>query len=101
MEIAKLAEDLGLGIDDISELLELYVQTTSCNLEELRAGLNAKDADEVHKKAHSIKGASGNLGLHELYRLAKEIDDLAIVGSLEGLEALVQLFQKEFENFAE
>jgi len=101
MEITKLADNLGLDADDFVELFELYMQTTACDLKELRAGLKAGDAEQVHKKAHSIKGSSGNLGLDELYRLARDIDDRARVGSLDGLEDLLQVFDNKYENFVE
>ena len=98
MDIAKLAENLGLEAEDFSELFELYMQTTSTDLEELKAALATGDTEEIHKKAHSIKGASGNLGFDELYNTASEIDDQAREGSLDGLEEKVQNFDHKFEE---
>jgi hypothetical protein len=34
-----------------------------------------------------------------MYELAKEIDDRARVNSLDGLEKMVQVFQKKFNSF--
>jgi HPt (histidine-containing phosphotransfer) domain-containing protein len=99
MELEKLAEKLGLDVEDIRELLELYVETATSDLAELKGAIEAKDAQLAHAKAHSIKGASGNLGLDEMYELAKEIDDRARVNSLDGLEKMVQVFQKKFNSF--
>ncbi len=99
MELEKLAERLGLDVEDIRELLELYVETTTSDLAQLKGAIEATDAQLAHAKAHSIKGASGNLGLDEMYELAKEIDDRARVISLDGLEKMVQVFQKKFNSF--
>lgn len=101
MELEKLAERLGLDVEDIRELLELYVETTTSDLAELKEAFEAKDARLVHEKAHSIKGASGNLGLDEMYNPAKEIDDLARVNSLDGLENMVQVLQEKFNSLVE
>jgi len=98
MDIEKLAENLGLEKEDFTELFELYVQTTSSDLEGLRAALNSGESEEVHKKSHSIKGSSGNLALKELYELAREIDDRARADMLDGLEDRVRVFGERFEE---
>ena len=99
MEIQNLADNLGLDVEDVNELLELYIETTSADLNELKAAVNAGNAEEVHQKSHSIKGSSGNLGLNELYEAAKEIDDRARANSLDGLDLLVQAFDEKYEKF--
>jgi len=98
MELQKLAERLGLDLEDIRELLELYVETTTSDIAELKGAIEAKDAQLAHAKAHSIKGASGNLGLDEMYNLAKEIDDRARVNSLDGLEEMIQVLEEKYNG---
>lgn len=58
MQIQNLAENLGLDVEDFNELFELYVETTSSELKELKAAIDAGDAEKVHEKAHSLKGSS-------------------------------------------
>ncbi|MCD6295756.1 MAG: Hpt domain-containing protein [Deltaproteobacteria bacterium] len=101
MEIKNLADNLGLDVEDVNELLELYIETTSADLNELKAALDAGNAEEAHQKSHSIKGSSGNLGLNELYEAAKEIDDRARANSLNGLDAMVQTFQEKYEKLVQ
>ena len=101
MTIDKLAENLGLEAEEFYEILQLYVETTSSDLKELKSALIAGDGENVHQKAHSIKGASGNIGLTELYELAKAIDDRARDNSMNGLGNLVQDFTVKYEKLAE
>lgn len=101
MDIKKLAENLELDLEDFNEIFELYMETTSSDLQELKAALQDGDAKRAHEKTHSIKGASGNLGLDELYELAKQIDDLARVNSLNGLEDLVRSFDERYKKLVE
>ncbi len=101
MEFKKLAERLGLDEEDIKELLELYMEVTASDLAELKEAIDAKDAQLAHAKAHSIKGGSGNLGLDKMYQLAKEIDDLARVNALDGLESIAQVMQETFNSLVE
>ena len=101
MEINKLAENLGLEQDEFNEIFEIYIESTNNDLEELIAAINSGDAEKAHEKTHSIKGASGNLGMDELFELAKEIDDQARNNSLSGLYNLVQDFKKKYEDLIE
>ena len=101
MDTKKLAENLELDLEDFNELFELYMEITSSEFQELKAALRDKDAEKVHEKAHSIKGSSGNLGIDELYEVAKQIDDHALVNSLDGLEDLVRSFDEKYEKLVE
>lgn len=98
MELNAIAENLGLEIEEVIELVDLYINTTSSDFEELKAAINTKDAEKIHKYAHSIKGSSGNLGLTEFYELAKEIDERARFNPLEGLDNLVDDFAVKYEK---
>ncbi|MDY6790952.1 MAG: Hpt domain-containing protein [Thermodesulfobacteriota bacterium] len=98
MELEKLAKNLGLDQEDIRELFELYVETTTTDLAELKGAIEANDAQLAHTRAHSIKGASGNLGLDEMYDLAKQIDDRARVNSLAGLEELTHTLEQKYNR---
>ena len=101
MEISELAENIGLDVEDFSEIFEIYVETTSSYLEELKIALQERDMQAVHEKAHSIKGASGNLGLNELYELARDIDERVSEDSLNGVESIVQTLSEKYEDLVE
>jgi len=96
MKTIEMAENLGLDIEDINELIELYTVSTTSDLAELTTAIENGDTEKAHEKAHSIKGSSGNLGFDELYKLAKEIDDRARTKSLEGLDNLVHILHEKY-----
>ncbi len=97
MKIEELVGNLGLELEDVKELLELYVGATSSDLEVLQGAISNNDTETIHERAHSIKGASGNLGLTDFYELAKDIDDQARAGNPEGLEAIYNEFAGKFQ----
>jgi len=101
VEIAILAEKLGLDVEDIVELLELYIENVASDLSELDTALKAGDAAEVHKRSHSIKGASGNLGLNDLYEIACEIDNKARLNEIQGLDFMVQNFKEKYDGLVD
>ena len=98
MEVAKIAENLGLDIECVFELLKLYIATTSEDLENAQTAIRKFNAEQVHFSMHSIKGASGNMGFTELFEIAKEIDDRAMLNSLDGIDPLVRNFRTKYEQ---
>ena len=98
MEAKKLADNLGLEEEEFTEIFGLYKKTTSSDLKELKFAISVGDAEKAHEKAHSIKGASGNLGFDELYETAKAIDDRARVNAFDGLENMFQEFWESYEK---
>lgn len=98
MEIETLAKNVGLEVEDFHEIFEIYLETTTSDLKELKTALQNGDAEKVNERAHSIRGASGNLGLNELCHLAKEIEGLAKEASLGEVEDLVRNFSEKYED---
>ncbi len=86
MDFKHLAEQLEMDETDFMELIDLFVDTTRRDIAGIRAALSAGDAVGAASGAHSIKGASGNLGLDELFVMAREMEMLAKKGSLDDFE---------------
>ena len=96
MNFKTLAENLGLEEDEFVELVELLVDTGRPQIAELREAVKAEDGEDIRKIAHSLKGASGNLGLMEISKEAKKIEDncelknfQAVAESVEKMEQLI------------
>jgi len=101
IDMEKTAEDMGIDVEDIKELFGLYVETTAGDLAGLKEGLEKGDAVQIHERAHSIKGASGNLGLVDFYETVRDIDERALEKNLDGLEDIVKNFSNMFDAFKE
>ncbi|MGK7901910.1 MAG: DAHL domain-containing protein [Hormoscilla sp.] len=72
------------------ELLQIFVQDTQAYLEELKQGLSANDVAKVGRQAHTIKGASGNVGATSMQEVAAELERQArMEASLEDAPELV------------
>ncbi|HWK26813.1 MAG TPA: response regulator [Solirubrobacter sp.] len=72
----------------VDELVELFVQSTPPLLAELRASAAGGDRDAVRRAAHTLRGASQNVGAAFLARLASDIEATgeAEPAALDGLE---------------
>lgn len=100
MNFEELGAQLGLNEDEYRELVDLFMTTGVADFQNLTVALAAGDADTVMRRAHSIKGASGNLGLRDLYETATAIEKEADSGQLNGLEPMVHTMQGQFDAIA-
>jgi len=101
MNIKELAENLGLEEDEYLELLELFIDVGMADIEKLRSAIEEGDAEEAAQAAHSLKGASGNLGLMEIYDVALKSEEEARNNSLDGLDESVQTLKGQLDSLAE
>ena len=101
MNIKELAENLGLGEDEYLELIELFIDTGTVDVEKLRSAIEEGNAEEAANTAHSLKGAPGSLGLMEIYGLAQKTEKEARNNSLDGLVESVQTLKGQLNSLAE
>ena len=109
MDFLGLAERLGLEEDEFLELTELFIETGNSDLSKLQSAIEQENIQEVVKSAHSIKGASGNLGFTDIFEVAKVIEMKARENTLEGaadgantmkdkLDLLAESFNEKIEG---
>ena len=76
---------LSLGASLVEKLLEVFARTTPPMLEELRAAVEADDADARRRLAHKLRGSADTVGAQRLSELALELEN----GNGEGAGAAV------------
>ena len=101
MDIRDLAENLGLEEAEYLELFELFIETGMSDLEKLQSAISVGDSKEARSAAHSLKGAAGNMGLMEIYDLAKEIEEKAIDDQLQTISEASNELKKKLGSLAE
>ena len=74
MNFEKLAGEIGFEKEDYLELIELFINTTTSDIDKLKTAINNGDFNAAENAAHSIKGAASNLGLTEISNEAKKIE---------------------------
>ncbi len=98
MNISELAQTLDLEVDEYRELFDLFVETGGSDLAALESAIKQEDAEKIAAAAHSLKGASGNLGFMELHGMAEEIVEKARSNRLEGIFESFDAMKKAFET---
>ena len=101
MDIKELAERLGLEEDEYLELIELFLDTGRADIEKFMAAAGEGDGEAAAQAVHSLKGASGNLGLMDIYQVALEAEEKARGGALEGLGESARILNEKLDSLAE
>jgi two-component system sensor histidine kinase/response regulator len=81
---------------NLRELVTLYLDQTSQQLEQLEAAVGAGAAQEVRRLAHSCAGASATCGIRRLVPLLRELERQGCEGKLTNA---VQLSRQAGEEF--
>lgn len=91
MNIKAMAEDLDIDSGEFMYLLEYFVEKSKSDLERLKSAVKSGDIMEVVEASHSIKGSAGNLGLMNIYEVAKEIEAKGRENNLDCEKAVREL----------
>ncbi|MFH0985146.1 MAG: Hpt domain-containing protein [Candidatus Omnitrophota bacterium] len=89
----KIAEELGISGEMYNELLRDFTSQAETVLPQLQAAVKVKDFQQITERGHFIKGSAGNLKIHELYLIAKEIE----AGGKEGKD--METIRTHVESF--
>ncbi len=92
---------LGDEMDDdsfLKEVIDIYLSDTPKRIDEIKECLASADAVRLTRAAHSIKGASANLGAQKVIEIAKHIEEKSRRESLEDLEGDIAELVTQFEE---
>ncbi|MCD6569677.1 MAG: Hpt domain-containing protein [Deltaproteobacteria bacterium] len=101
MDFTELAQKIGLEDDEFLELVELFMETCASDISRLQVAIDQGDTQQVVEAAHSIKGASANLGFMEISSVAKEMEQNARDDSLDGAAEAVETIKKGLDLIKE
>ena len=85
------------SLDSLRELVTLYLNQTSGQLEQLDAALQAGNAQEVRRLAHSCAGASATCGMRRLVPILRDLEHRGFENQLAGVLELSRQAAREFE----
>jgi len=101
MNFKELADKIGLDEEDYRELVELFLDTGMADYNQLKSAYDDSDDVQVARTAHTISGASGNLGLMKVHEVAKRIELAAIDKQLDRIGGDVEALQTLFDEIAQ
>lgn len=82
--------------DDFDLLLQTFIDDCQTRIPELTSQFAAAQTDELRRNAHSLKGSSSNIGAVTLSDWARQLEDLAASGTLDGAAEIIDQISREF-----
>jgi signal transduction histidine kinase/DNA-binding response OmpR family regulator/HPt (histidine-containing phosphotransfer) domain-containing protein len=76
------------------QLLQMFLETASQDLQPLERAIAAQDYSQVKHFAHRLKGSAANMGVPLLSDRAKELEEMAGQQSLDGSTELLDSFRE-------
>jgi len=98
VDMERLLEFTEGNPESFRELAGLYLTQTSEQLEQLEAAVQAGDAGEVRRIAHSCAGASATCGMRHIVPLLRELERQGAEGKLTNASGLSQDSHREFQR---
>jgi len=92
--LRQLRDEIGQGFE---RMVRFYLEDSPVQIQQLALALTTNDARQVRELAHSLKGASRNLGADKLAAVAKQLEDAGEQHSLENSEALLRQLREEYQ----
>jgi len=77
------------------KVLNNFLENVEEQIETIRLGISAGDAELVRKESHSIKGGAANLTANALFRAASALEEIGKSGVLEGGPAALNTLENE------
>ena len=84
--------------DFLRDLLEEYLNNTTGSIKDLRRAIESEDAVTVAETAHSLKGASSNIGAKNMAKLYEGLETIAKAQSLDEAPDYLSDLEREFRH---
>jgi HPt (histidine-containing phosphotransfer) domain-containing protein len=97
VEMERLLDFTNGDPESLRELVTLYLEQTATQIEQLSAAVQAGDAGEVRRVAHSCAGASATCGMRRLVPLLRELERQGYEQKLTSAAELSRQVGNEFE----
>lgn len=83
------------------ELVDIFLQDTPRRIAEIEVSLATKNAPDLTRAAHSIKGSSSNFGAMNLFDISRRMEQAGKDQAYPTVQALLPALQAEFSRVKE
>jgi HPt (histidine-containing phosphotransfer) domain-containing protein len=96
--LSRLAESMGGDDAFVTELIEQFMTDSPALVATARKGLEAGDADEVRRAAHTLKSNAATFGANELSDRCSRLEAAAKAGTLDDAPDRIDAIAEELER---
>ena len=87
--------------DIMKEIVEIFINTSRADIQELQEAIASKDSEAMANKAHAVKGASANIGAEVIRERACEIEKSIKAGDGEKINELFNNLKQDMYKLEE
>lgn len=87
--------------DILNDMVNYFFDDTSGLIQEVRKHVEAGDAGEAARAAHSLKGLCANFDAHAATQAAQAVETIGLAGDLTGVGDKVTLLEEELEQVSQ
>ncbi|RMH69745.1 MAG: Hpt domain-containing protein [Gemmatimonadetes bacterium] len=99
MDVINDLIELGDGDTEfITDLIQTFLTDAEETIPQLKAAIEAGDAEKIRRIAHSLKGASANIGGIGIAEVGEQIEQKGRDGDLAGVATLFEEFMHRYEQ---
>jgi HPt (histidine-containing phosphotransfer) domain-containing protein len=84
--------------DQVREVLNLYLEQASAQIEGMGAAIAAGNAPDLNRLAHKCAGSSASCGMNNIVPLLRELERMGKESQLAEAPEFYGLVQAEFQN---
>ena len=77
MNLQYIADSLGFDLEDVTMLIDMFLENANQSLEDLNKAIETKNFLEIKNASHAIKGSSANLMLDNITSISSQIEESA------------------------
>lgn len=92
-------EQAGQSEELLSELVQLFSDTSAEDLAKIQTALSEGDAQGMGDAAHSIKGAAASLGIEEIRKVAHEVEKAGRKGDIDSAKSFLPDLEQLLRHF--
>ncbi len=87
-----------MGVEDRSELLDIFLSNCSRLIDSIELAISRGDANALHTASHQLKGSASQYGVTRIADWAYDLETLGKDGNLESAEAICKNLQLDYER---
>lgn len=80
------------------ELVDLFIEDTCQQLEQVSAALSRGDSEEMRRRAHTLKSSCANIGAVHMAQHCFQLEQLAVAEELSEIRGLLEDVLTEFDD---
>lgn len=86
------------GMDLLTELHTVFINTSEVLIREIHTAISDNNAQDLQKKAHSLKSSSGNMGALQLSKICLQLEKLGEAKNIAEAKTLEFSLDREFKQ---